>query len=302
MPIPQWMKADLALTDDEAKVLDPLLTEDRVKKLDEGHLRQADYSKKMNELGGAQTKLDEASTKLEAEIAEWATVQANGEQVTKKMREDMEAAQLSVTKLQQRVRSIATDAGMDPEKALEGINVVVKKADETPIAPDLTGYVKVSDLNGQLGSLASMALKLPAIFAKIGREHRALTGQDLDEQAIVTEIERRANTKGNSKSLDPIAIWEEQHAIPEKRTAAAKKQHDDEIAAAEARGREAAMSEASVPGQQPQGRHAPVFQTGGEKRESVLKRPQPGQTVNAAVSALRTGKYRTGGDGQKKTA
>jgi len=301
MPIPQWMKADLALTDDEAKILDPLLTEDRARKLDEGHLRQADYSKKMNELGGAQDAQKKAEEKLEAEIAEWATVQANGEQVTKKMREDMEAAQLSVTKLQQRVRVIATDAGMDPEKALEGINVVVKK-EEAPAAPDLTGYVKAGDLHTQLGSLAAMALRLPAIFSKIGREHRVLTGQDLDEQAIVTELEKRAQTKGNSRSLDPIAIWEELHGIPEKRTVAAKKTHDDEISAAEARGREAALSEASVPGQQPQGRHAPVFQTSeaGKTRESVLKRPQPGTIVNAAVSALRTGKYR--GESGKKSA
>lgn len=303
MPIPAWMKTDLGITDDEAKILDPLLTDARVKKLDEGHLRQQDYSKKMNELTGAQGKLDEANTRLEAEIAEWATVQANGEQVTKKMREDLDAAQLNVTKLQQVVRRVATDAGVDPEKALEGVTVVVKPQNEPPAPPDLTGYVKSGDLNTQLGSLASMALRLPGIFAKIGREHRALTGQDLDEQAIVAEIERRAGTKGNQKSLDPIAIWEEQHEIPAKRTAAAKKQHDEEITAAEARGEERAMSQMATPGVTPQGRHAPVFQRAdGKERKSVLERPQPGTTVNAAVTALRTGKYRSGEGGGKKTA
>lgn len=302
----KWLTDDLKVagTAEELGAIATKLTP-AAAEIEKGYLRQADFSRKQDELSVAQTKLDGANQRLEAEIAEWATLQANGEQVTKKQREDFEKAQADVLRLQQAVRRMATDAGLDPEKALEGLNVVVKPSHEPLAPPDLSGYVKAGDLNSQLGALASMAVKLPGIFAKISREHRGLTGQDVDELAITAELERRANTKGNQKSLDPVAIWEELHDIPTKRTAAGKKRHDEEIAAAEQRGEERALSQMATPGpQMPQGRHAPVFQRqDGKARESVLKRPQPGSTHNVAVAALRTGKYRQAGSGHgQKTA
>lgn len=287
----KWLKEDMAFSEDEIKDLAPKLTP-KADVLEKGYLRQSDYSKHMDGLTKAQTDLAAANERLTAEMAEWATVQANGEQVTKKMRDDYDAAQLKVTQLTSRVQRIATDAGLDPQKALEGIDQVVvpPKQVETPPV-DLAGYVKRDELTG----VVSMSLNLPAELQSIADEHHELTGKRLDTRTIVREIQTRAQTRGNTKSLDPRAIWEEQHKIPELRTTRDKKTHDDEISAAEARGREAAMSEMSVPGSTPPGRHAPVFTTPANKpRESVLKRPQPGTTVNAAVGALRSGKYRAG--------
>jgi hypothetical protein len=109
-------------------------------------------------------------------------------------------------------------------------------------------------------------------------------------------LQTRASTKGNQKSLDPRVIWEELHKVPEVRTEHAKKEHDAEIAAAEQRGREAALSESVLPGSHTApGTHAPIF--GNKTRESALKRPQPGETVRNAAAAFRTGKYRQGKEG-----
>lgn len=289
--VPKWLKEDMGFSDDEIKDLAPKLTA-KADVLEKGYLRQSDYSKNMDGLKKAQTDLGAASERLTAEMAEWATVQAANEPITKKMRDDLDAAQLKVTQLTSRVTRIATDAGLDPAKALEGIDQVIPpKPTDAPAPPDLSGYVKREELSG----LASMSLNLPAELQSIADEHFELTGKRLDTRTIIREIQTRAGTRGNQKTLDPREIWEDQHKISELRADRDKKAHDAEITAAENRGREAAMSEIAVPGSTPAGRHAPVFQTADHKpRESVLKRQQPGTTVNAAVGALRSGKYRTG--------
>lgn len=294
----KWLKEDMGFSDDEVKELAPKFAGEKLTKLEGGYLRQSDYSKQMDALKKAQTDLAAANDRLNTEMAEWATVQANGEQITKKMRDDLDAAQLKVTQLTSRVTRIATDAGLDAAKALEGIDQVIPptKKDDVPQLPDLSGYARRDDLGG----LANMALTLPAELQSIADEHFDLTGKRLDTRTIVKEIQTRATTKGNTKSLDPREIWEEAHKIGDLREARDKKAHDDEIAAAVERGRQQAASEYATPGQAPAGRHAPAFRVGedGKTRESVLHRPQPGTGTNAAVSALRSGKYR---QGQQKT-
>lgn len=291
LDVVKWLKEDMGFSDAEVTELTPKFTGDRVAKLEGGYLRQSDYSKQMDALKTSQQQLSEANERLNTEMAEWATVQASGDKITKRMRDDLEAAQLKVTQLTSRVTRIATDAGLDPTKALEGVDVVVKPPDTTTPTPvDLSGYVKRDDIGG----LANMALTLPAELQSIADEHFDLTGKRLDTRTIVREIQARASTRGNTKSLDPREIWETDHKIPELRATAAQKVHDDEIAAAVERGRQQAVSEYATPGATPQGRHAPAFRVNdkGEAASSVLKRPQPGQTVNSAVAALRSGKYR----------
>jgi len=297
LDVVKWLQEDMGFSADESKELAPKFTP-KADAIEKGYLRQADYSKNMNELKTSQTALADANERLNAEMAEWATVQATGEKVTKKMRDDYEAAQLKVTQLTNRVTRLATDAGLDVTKALEGIDQTPpKKPDENQPAPvDLSGYVKRDDLGG----LANMALTLPAELQSIADEHFELTGKRLDTRTIVREIQARATTKNNQKSLDPREIWEAEHKIADLRSARDKKAHDDEIAAAVERGRQQAASEYATPGQAPAGKHAPAFRVSpdGKPHESVLHRPQPGTSTNAAVAALRSGKYR---QGQQKT-
>lgn len=288
----KWLKEDLAVADDVAADLAAKLAP-VADKIEKGFLRQADYSREMNGLRKAQTDLAAANDRLTNEMAEWATVQASGDKVTKKMRDDLDAAQLRVTQLQSRVTRIATDAGLDPTKALEGIDTVVTppaRTDQPPV--DLSDYAKRDDLAG----IVNMALSLPAELQAIADEHFDLTGKRLDTRAIVQEIRTRSTTARNQKSLDPRTIWEETHKVGELRETRDRAAHDKEISAAEARGREAAISEMSIPGQAPAGRHAPAFRTGadGHAPTSALKRPQPGSGTNSALSALRSGKYRPG--------
>lgn len=283
---------ELGLSDEEQAAVTVVLDKpERLTLLEKNQLRQADYSKQMNDLSKAQGQLKTANDNLNAEMAAWATEQAAGHVVTKKMRDDYEAAQLKVTQLTNRVTRIATDAGMDPTKALDGIDqtpaVVVPP---TPTAPDLTGYVRADQFNG----LATMALTLPAELAAIANEHFDLTGERLDTRTIIAEIQARAGTRGNQKTLDPRQIWEEQHAVPTKREAKATAAIDARLAEAERKGFERARSESALPVPPSHGERSPVLRSlDGQPRESVLKRPHPESAVNAARAAFADGRYRS---------
>lgn len=265
--------------------------------LEKGQLRQSDYSKMADALKkdrealtAEQTKLQEANDALSAEMATWAQLTAEGKQASEKQIADLRAAQDSVAKLTDTVKSLATKAGVDPTKALEGVVPATPPA--TPpggpaVPPDFdpTKFMPAE----AAATLANLSITMPAELAAIAHEHHELTGEWVDPRKIVTEIQTRAQTRGNQKSLDPRTVWEELFEIPTKREAKATADHDAEIKAAEARGREQALSEAPIPGQTRAGNRAPVF---AQEHKSALDRPQPGDTVSSAAAAFRTGKYR----------
>lgn len=304
LDINKWLVEDLGFSADEAKELAPKFTEQRVRAIETGYLRQSDYSRQMNDLKKAQDDLAAANERVNAEMAEFATIQANEGQITKKMREDLDRAQQSALRMQQKVRDLAIAAGQDPAKALEGLETTVPTPPPSTTAqqPDLTGYVKSDDLQSILGGIVDYQVRLPAVLLRLGREHRALTGQELDEQRLIQELSERsshnakhARNPSAQKSLDVVKIWEDLYEVPRLRDEAQAKKQKELEDAAFARGREAALTEASVPGSHtPEGRHAPVFT---RERKSALERPQPGSTTSAAVQAFRTGKYRQQGPG-----
>ena len=296
----KWMKEDMEFSDDEIKELSPKLTA-KADKLEKGYLRQSDYSKQMNDLKKAQTELQAANDRLTTEMSEWATVQASGRDITAKMQRDLETAQGNVARLTARVQKVATDAGLDPAKALEGIDQVppTRKADDDKPAIDPDKFLSRDDFAAQQSRLARVLLRAPAEIAAIQHEHHELTGEWLDARPIIDEIEKRATTKGNDKSLEIRDVWQEQHNIPALRETKTKEKYDADIKAAEERGRQAALSGQAIPGQPPpptHGRPSPALHMpDGQGRKSVLERPQPGTTESAAVAALRSGKYRQPG-------
>ena len=304
----EWLK-EIGFTDDEVGTMKATYTPERMIKIAEGYMRQTDYDRTMDEgnaaLTTAQTDLAAANTRLNAEMAEWATVQRNGKEASTKLQADLEASQTRVTELTARVTKLATDAGVDPKTILGDVNVTPPKDTK----PDMAGYVKADDLDAaitkRLGGLASGILDVPAELFQLGQEHQQLFGESLDTRPIVAEIKKRAGTANNQESLDPRAVWEDLHDVVDKREKVATAAHDAEITAAVERGRTEAASEQAIPGSTTvPGRHAPIF--GGPERKSALERPQPLTTVNAAAAALTSGKYRQGsgkgtGDGAGAT-
>lgn len=290
----EWLK-DVGFDDATIEQIADKFTPAQMAKIAEGTMRQSEFDRVMNEgkaeIAKSQRELAEANDKLNRELAEWATVQAQGGTATKAMQDALDKAQADVLKLTQKLTRVATDAGLDPQKILTEVQVTTEPP-KAPPAPDLTGYAKSDDVSRSIGQLAEMSLTLPAELQQLAYEHQQLFGTALDTRTIVAEIKARAGTRGNTKPLDPRAIWEEAHKVADKRTEVEKARVDRLIADAEERGRQKGMSETTVPGgHTPTGRHSPVM---GAERKSALERPQPGQTINAAVSAFRSGKYRQG--------
>jgi hypothetical protein len=280
---------ELGITgDDEKAVRTALGTPERLKYLEGNQLRQSDYSKQMNELSAARTSLKEADDRVTAEMAEWARIQAEGGAVTKKMQDDLHKAEQRALTLQQRVSKIATEAGLDPVKALEGIDQPPPRV-ETPPAPviDPKQFVSPEQFSMVNKYMFDLATELPMI----AQEHFELTGQRLDTRAMRAEIEKRSRTKG--AVLDPRVVWEETNNIPTIRATKATEQRELERKQDEQRGYERARTEAALPVPPSQGVHSPMLRTSdGNPRKSILERPAPEGGVRSAASALATGKYR----------
>lgn len=290
----KWLMEDMKFSADEAEKMAASFTPERISTLEKTYGDATTYRSTSAEIAKTQQQLKEANDRLNAEMAEWATLTAKEKEQNTALQTSLEAARVRATQLETRLTTLATEHGVDPKALLEGTTVIPKKEEPKVEPVDTSRFVDREVFN----SLSAFNLQLPARLQRIEREHFALTGEHLDTEAITNEIIARAGKK--DAVIDPVAIWEEKHGIPEKRAAAAKKAHDAEIAAAEARGEERGRTNAALPGPQVPGRHAVVFssrQQDGKSvpRTSVLKRPQPESGVRSAAAALASHKYRPTG-------
>jgi len=302
----KWLKEDLGFTDVQVQTLLPLFEPVRTK-IEGGYLRQADYSKFMNdgkvELERLQGEIAAKDAQLTREMTEWASLQQGDERKATALRTELEQARLERFQLEQRIRTIAEEQGLDVTKILTTPTPPPPGAPGAPGAPPAQPPASPPSPDPnlvsreQFGSVVDYMLSLPAELAVLAQEHYALTGETLDARPIITELKARVTKK---QPADLRQIWEEQHKISEKREAKTKAKYDADIKAAEDRGREAARSEAALPGQHPTGTHAPIFKQTAETG-SRLQRPQPGQTTRGFAESLRSRKYAQGPAAQAST-
>lgn len=279
-----WLKDDLGFTEAEAKELAPKF-ESRREKIEGGYLRQADYSRVMGDVKKLQDQIAAKDAQLNAEMAEWATMQGRDEVKATELRTELDTTKVEKFQLEQKLRTLAEEHGVD-------VTTILPKA---PAAGDPPPVPKAPEIDTskfinreQFGSVTDYLLSVPAELAAIAQEHFDLTGERLDTRPLITELKARVAAK---KPADLRTIWEEKSDIPAKRQAKATADHDREITEAEARGREAARSESMLPGAHAPGVHAPVFQGHGE---SKLQRPQPGASARGFAESLRSRKYAGG--------
>lgn len=288
--IKDWLKTDMQMSDEDVALVAGKL-EPKAALIEGGILRQQDYSAKMNEVTKLQGDIEAKDRRLTDEMAEWGSLTAAEKAQNTALRTSIEALESDKLKLTQRLTRVASEAGIDPKSVLADIEAEPVPKPAAAAAPiDTSKFATLETMNG----VAAMALEMPAVLHELAEDHRELFGARLNTTAIMAEIKQRAATRGNQKSLDPRAVWEELNNVPAKREAVAKVKYDTEITAAVERGRQTAITEMSVPGNHtPVGRSSPVLvQAGGHK--SAVQRPQPGQGVQSAVAAFSSGKYRQG--------
>lgn len=289
--IKKWLTEEMKFSAEEAEQMLPKFTADRVSLIEKNIGTTAALSAGQAEVAKLQKQLQDANDKLNAEMAEWASLSSAEKAESEALRKSVEAAQVRAVQLENRLTTLATQHGLDPKPLLEGTAPIPEvKKPEVP-AVDPTKFVGVE----QFGTTVGFALDLPAQLDFIQREHHKLTGEYIDARELVREIKTNAGKKDGI--VDPVALWEQKYGIQAKRDAKAKADYDKAIADAEARGEERGLSRAALPTATTPGSHAPVFGVRGsdgsvQPRTSALKRPQPGTGLQSAVNALRTHKYR----------
>ena len=280
--VEKWLTDEMGFTAEEAKSLAPSFTS-RSDKLEKGYLRQSDYSRQMNDLKKLEQQLADNNEKLNADMAEFATLTAGEQEQATALRRRIEQAEEKAFKLTQRIEAVAAEPGRDVKELLGEIEPAPKPKKEEPAAFD------PKPLQQQIGGVANYLLDLNAVIDDIADEHQRLTGQRFNRREFIAGIKADI-AAGKTDNIDPVRRWEQKFDIPTKRTEAANKAVEDRIAAARAEERAAVLSEQALPGEPRPGEHAPVFRVGGE---SKVHRPQPGSRLTGAISALATGKYRT---------
>lgn len=282
---------ELGFTPDKVEEMAPKFESGHVSALEARYADPA-KAKKLAELESLEQQLNDRNNQLNLELSEWATLTASEKEAAGKLRADLEASQQEVLRLNQAVTRVATQAGIDP-------TTVLPKASEAP-APkkesempnfNPNDYARASDFQ----AISNFMLDLPSKLLRASREHHALTGEDLDTDAIVAEVRKLANQKG--ADVDPIKIWERMHDIPAKRKARDDERRTGEIRDAETRGYERARTEQALTPTATPGKRSPVLVRRNDSgqflpRESALKRPQPETAVRSAAAAFSTGKYR----------
>ncbi len=295
--IKKWLRDEMGFTD--AAQIDEIaskFTNDHAAKLEAGYVASSDraaVAAARTEIETQKAALKTANDKLNAELAEWASMTAAEKAEAGALRADLHASQQRVLALEQSVSTIAAQAGIDPKTVLPEPAKVEKVMEKQPAGVDPSKFVSAD----QFAQIMQFQVNLPAALQYIADSHRELTGKTLDTRTIVAEIQKRAGQK--DAIVDPVKIWEELHNIPTLRATKDSEARAAEIAAAEARGEERARSSMAIPGASTtrSSRPSPVLgmrDASGHmgQRTSVLKRPQPETGVMAAAAAFRSGKYR----------
>jgi hypothetical protein len=306
-----WLK-EMGVKEDAIDTVFPHFSDPAVvTRIEEGTLRQADYSRKSATLQAAQTQLDAANERLNQEMVDWAQTRDAGEPITEQMRTDLAKAKGEVERLKTVITTKATELGLDPTKVIgEAPPVDANATANRSAAPDLTGYVKVEDLNTRLSAAGRYLMRLPADVARIQHEHQALTGEWLDPAVIIDEVEARASDAANrnrdgslKKPVDARAVWEEKFDIPTKRTAKTQADRQRDLDSAREEGRQEVRTQQALPGAEAPGRHAVVFRrpAGADgqpqtRTPKITRDTHVGQQdrISKAASALATHRYRGG--------
>jgi hypothetical protein len=290
LDVQKYLKSELGMADaDIAIVLEKLTPFSD--KLEKSVLMQADYSREMDKIKKTKDELAEANERLNADLAEFATLTADEQGNATKLKERIEAEESRSFRLTQKLTRLAEEHGVDPKTVLGDVEPAPEPKKVAAVAFDDKTLRK--DLNLMVGGVASYMLDLNASIDDIAEEHQRLTGEKFNRRAFIDGIKKDI-AANKTENLDPVKRWESQFGIPEKRIAASTLERETAIKNAREEGRVAGLSEAALPGghQSQQGHESPVFKTSNVVKGSVMQRPQPSQRLSGAVSALTTGKYR----------
>lgn len=283
-----WLK-DLELSDDERKVLEPVLAKEPVsKKIGESFLRQSDYSRRMNELSEEKKRLEAQLQQKLKEADDYAQGlviwKGTADQTLAQREKELQKLQTELQSTKDAMSKISTEYGIDATQYLQGTSTAVptKTFDETLLG----GYVKRDDFQKAVND----AMQFPQVAAELmdlNSEHYELFGKRLPNNRKLVEA-----AIANKKSIRDA--WAEEYKVEERRAEAAKKAHDEEIERVRQETEARVRSELKIPAQRPNAAKPLVLSENLKSREIHRGPAGDHDTVEAAMAAYSSGKYAEG--------
>jgi hypothetical protein len=300
---------ELGLPEDKAKAVLGAIGSDgaTLEKFGAHVLRQADYSAKLNELATEKTRLEadfqkkrEEEDRFHAGVASWKT--AKEKEVADRMAQATADAEAKLNAARDKVKSLVARGAVLEDDVKDLLTAptatTTTRTDDQP--RDANGkYLSREEFQNE----ASFFLRIPGLVTSMEREYFRMFGND----APAPNWELVMESAKKIKSAQPMRdAFEQTYKLPEKRAEIAKKQHDDDIAAAEKRGAEAARSKMLAENPEISGRTvsrerpgSPILDRGRAQMEEMKKAGKAPasdhasrDTVSAAVAAFNDGKYR----------
>lgn len=281
----KWLaeKVTTALSLEEQQVFNSILGKEAVsEQLNRAWMAPPDYNRKMDELKTKETQLNQELQTHIANLNTW----RDGEQ--SKVNGQVSQLQAQYERDVAALRSQIEAEGLQPS--------VAQPARPNGSAPSANGqkYLSQDDVNKLVQAELAKAVFLPAVTAQIIEKHRQLFGA-VPDMVKVTDVAYRT-----SKSLDET--WREMYKIGDKEhevaEAAYNKRVEDDVSSRLAKLQaDGAMNQQNFTGRpEPP---SPIRQMIAVQRQADANSPlaipapvlQQSEGVNAAVEALRSGKF-----------
>lgn len=238
-------------------------------------LRQADYSRRMQEIKTLQDSLTakEADvTKFQSDLAGWQTGAKESYKVAVQERERL-AQELTAAK--EKLRTVATLHNIDETEW----NLPATKIEEKPVEKI---YMTKEEVEAQIRSLSSESAIIDAAMHDLNVKHLELFGKPLPNGVAFVSEALAANKKLSSYFDEKFKVKERQAELDE---AGVQKRIADAVAANDAKLR----SEMNIASPRQGDRQSPLFETGFHPKQDG-----DGKTISAvaaATAAYNSGKY-----------
>lgn len=273
------LAAEGALTPEQrASTAAALGNEKVLRRLEEGQLRQSDYSRNMNELKKKETETTQLSTQLQ----QWKN---NADQKIAELNSQLENRDMTVAQFQAKMKRIADqaenygidlkDLGVSPEEISKTVATVVPQPDKFD--------ARVGAIETSLREAARYYPLLPAELADLKDDHLALFGEPLRTRPLMEKLLTEAEA---GRAVNVRKLWEQEFKVEDKRKQVQESEIQKRIDSEVKKQVTQFQSENHLPGQRPASLRSPVLAAFDHSKKSDAM-----SAVDKAVNAFNEGKY-----------
>jgi hypothetical protein len=286
-------------------VLESMGKPEVLSKVGDSVMMRSEFSKKMDGLQSERAKLEKEvqdriakEDQFHASVSEWKTKkEKEAEAAIAQAREEAEDRLAAV---QARIKAIAQEEGISEDKIKDLVTARTETRTRKEPAvrdPETGKWVSQDEFNNKFRREGVEMAKLIPIMNRLEKDYRKLFGDDAPDVDYNKLIDVAAS-KGRKLS----EVFEDEYKLSARRKELDDNQRKKDLEAAELRGAESARSKLLSEHPELSSRQvtrerqgSPILEQGRKQAEKgAPPNRKPGEGVEAAVSAFRSGKYKDG--------